>query len=179
MIVAFVTCSIEIPCLKLSKETVEYIYTYLHQQVQKCYDRKLRSPLFFVKVCIVRCKVLFVYYYATSNHTLSLSLDIGNLWSTDCLPLASTCVHPRVFVGSMFLIVVVFCVVLCIALWKCLSISLRICDKILNLCLYALEENRNINLICSRYQLWSLCSVNNDLSATYSTFLTRSDWLTL
>jgi hypothetical protein len=26
MIVAFVTCSIEIPCLKLSKETVEYIY---------------------------------------------------------------------------------------------------------------------------------------------------------
>jgi hypothetical protein len=34
--------------------------------------------------------------------------------------------------------------------------------------LYALEENRNINLICSRYQLWFLCSVNNGLSATYS-----------
>jgi hypothetical protein len=69
---------------------------------------------------------LFLYHFhATSNHTLSLSLDIGNLWSTDCLPLTSTCVHPRVFVGSMFLFVVVFCVVLCFALWKCLSISLR------------------------------------------------------
>ena len=136
-----------------------------------------------MKVCIVRCKVLFVYFlyhfHVTSNHVMSLSLGMSNLRSTDCLPRASTCVHPRVFVGSMLLIVVVFCVVLCFALWKCLSISLRICDKILNLFLYALEENRNINLRCSRYQLWFLCSVNNGLSATYSTFLARSDWLTL
>jgi hypothetical protein len=42
MIVAFVTCGIEIPCLKLSEETVEYIYIlassyWLYQRVQKCF----------------------------------------------------------------------------------------------------------------------------------------------
>ena len=136
-----------------------------------------------MKVCIVRCKVLFVYLYTIFMPLPAILCHYPLIWviyeAHIAYPSRAPVFTPRVFVGSMFLIVVVFCVVLCFALWKCLSISLRICDKILNICLYALEENRNINLICSIYQLWSLCSVNNDLSVTYSTFLARSDWLTL
>ena len=46
---------------------------------------------------------LFLYHFhATPNHTMSLSLDMSNLRS---LSLASTCVHPWVFVVSMLLIV--------------------------------------------------------------------------
>jgi hypothetical protein len=65
MIVTFVTCSIEIPCLKLSKETVEYIYIlalsyWLHQRVQKCYDRKLRSLLFWWE-CVLFVARFFLF----------------------------------------------------------------------------------------------------------------------
>jgi hypothetical protein len=123
MIVAFVTCGIEIPCLKLSKETVEYIYIlassyWLHQRVQKCYDRNLLPFCFDERVyCSLQgslCLFLF-HFHVTSNITLSLSLDMSNLWSTDCLPLESPCVHPPGFCGvhvshcCSFLCCVVLC----------------------------------------------------------------------
>jgi hypothetical protein len=124
MIVAFVTCSIEIPCLKLSKETVEYIYIlvssyWLHQRVQKCYDRKLRFLLFLWK-CVLFVARFFLFIsipFSCHFHTLSLSLDMSNLWSTYCLPLESPCVHPPGFCGvhashcCSFLCYVLLCVV--------------------------------------------------------------------
>jgi hypothetical protein len=67
MIVAFVTCSIEILCLKLTKESVEYIYIlassyWLHQRVQKCYDRKLRSLLFLWE-CVLFVVRFFLFIF--------------------------------------------------------------------------------------------------------------------
>ena len=122
MIVAFVTCSIEIPCLKLSKETVEYIYIlassyWPHQRVQKCYDRKLRSLLFLWKCVLFVARFVLFISIPFSCHFQPLSLDMSNLWSTYCLPLASTCVHPPGFCGvhvshcCSFLCCVVLCVV--------------------------------------------------------------------
>ena len=69
MIVAFVTCSIEILCLKLTKESVEYIYIlassyWLHQRVQKCYDRKLRSLLFLWE-CVLFVVRFFLFIFIT------------------------------------------------------------------------------------------------------------------
>jgi hypothetical protein len=81
MIVAFVTCSIEILCLKLTKESVEYIYIlassyWLHQRVQKCYDRKLRSLLFLWECVLFVVRFLLFIFIPFSCHFQPYSVII-------------------------------------------------------------------------------------------------------
>jgi hypothetical protein len=123
------------PLLKIIKGNRRiYIHTYLHQVIN--YINGFKNAMIVIyfssvlmRECIVRYKVLFVYFYYISMSLPKILCHYPLIWviyeARIAYPSSAPEFTPRVFVGSMFLIVVVFCVVLCFALWKCLSISLR------------------------------------------------------
>ena len=66
------------------------------------------------------------------EHLCSPTTETVYLWRApvfthdrNCLPLASTCVHPRILVGSVLLIFLVFCVVFLCSVWLCLVSCVR------------------------------------------------------
>ena len=71
-------------------------------------------------------------YGQTCISARTLYTDFGRaifIRGRNCLPVASTWIHPRFLVGSVLLMLLVFCVVLCCVVMLCLSSSCVLCSQ--------------------------------------------------